>query len=347
MKNTLLFTLLVLALFFGALLGGATASEGTVSEGTVSEGTASVAADPLPPEEEEEPNLPASQAISEFHEYFSGGVEALSRRIDAFFGSTRIYEEASGTYLQMRGNVIYGRSGEIGFDGKVRARLDLPNLEERVHLVIESEEEETVSETRVAAGSTPAQAVDEKKLTTSLQYVVKSTRRWDVRLQPGIRVNMDPRPFLRLRFRLMQPLSETWLSRTTLTPGWFEDRGWEGRAFFDFERATGGGSLFRSSTQGVWLFDEPKDVQLTQSLLYAHPIGSRVQMAYQFGVTAEVDPKFQDTFYFLNVRYRKNIHQGWMFLELQPQVLFDREDDFKPDASFSLTLEILIGGRYL
>jgi hypothetical protein len=36
-----------------------------------------------------------------------------------------------------------------------------------------------------------------------------------------------------------------------------------------------------------------------------------------------------------------------MFLELQPQVLFDREDDFKPDASFSLALEILFGGRYL
>jgi hypothetical protein len=330
MKKTILLTLLVLALLFGALGGGARAAEGP----------AAVVEDPLPPEEEEEPNLPASEAITEFHNYFSGGVEAL-------FGDTRIYEESSGTYLQMRGNVIYGRGGEIGFDGKVRARLDLPNLEEQVHLVIESEEEETVSQTRVAVGSTPAQAVDEKKLTTSVQYVVQSTKRWDVRLQPGIRLNMDPRPFLRLRFRLMQPLSETWLSRTTLTPGWFESRGWEGRARFDLERATGGGSLFRSSTEGVWLFDEPKDVQLTQSFLYIHPIGSRVQMAYQLGVTAEVDPKFQDTFYFCNIRYRRNIHQGWMFLELQPQVLLDREDDFKPDASFSLALEILIGGRYL
>lgn len=337
MKTISLVTLMILILFFGALGAGARAEEGT----------AAVVADPLPTEEEEEPNLPASESITEFHNYFSGGVEALSRRIDAFFGDTRIYEESSGTYLQMRGNVIYERSGEIGFDGKVRARLDLPNLEEQVHLVIESEEEETASQTSVAAGSTPAQAVDEKKLTTSLQYVVQSTRRWDVRLQPGIRLNMDPRPFLRLRFRLMQPLSEIWLSRTTLTPGWFESRGWEGRARFDLERATGGGSLFRSSTEGVWLFDEPKDVQLTQSFLYAHPIGSRVQMAYQLGVTAEVDPKFQDTFYFCNIRYRRNIHQGWMFLELQPQVLFDREDDFKPDASFSLALEILFGGRYL
>jgi len=337
MKITSLVTLLALALLFGALGGGAGAAEET----------AVVVTDPLPPEEEGEPNLPASESITEFHHYFSGEVEALSRRIDAFFGDTRIYEESSGTYLQMRGNVIYERSGEIGFDGKVRARLDLPNLEEQVHLVIESEEEETASQTSVAAGSTPAQAVDEKKLTTSLQYVVQSTKRWDVRLQPGIRLNLNPRPFLRLRFRLMNPLSETWLSRTTLTPGWFESRGWEGRARFDLERATGGGSLFRSSTEGVWLFDEPKDVQLTQSFLYIHPIGSRVQMAYQLGVTAEVDPKFQDTFYFCNIRYRRNIHQGWMFLELQPQVLFDREDDFKPDASFSLALEILFGGRYL
>ncbi len=298
------------------------------------------------PPEEEEPAAADSDNITAFHGYVSEGVSALSDKIDSFFGDPRSYEELSGTYMLVRGLTVYEKGGKLGFDGKIQLRLDLPNLKEKAHLVIASDDEETIDETSIPVSNTPTGALGQKDVTTSVQYVVQSTKRWDVRLQPGIKLSLDPEPFVRMRFRYLNPITPKWLSRTTLTPGWYDNRGWETRLLFDFERGTGDNSLFRTSTEGIWLRDDPREVLTTQAFLFTHPLGDRVQMAYQTGVTFEFDPKAQPTQYFTNIRYRRDIHKGWVFLELKPQLVFPRDDDFEANPSFTFTLDFFFGDRY-
>ncbi len=284
--------------------------------------------------------------LSSAHYYLSENVEALADKIDSFFGSTRIYEESSGTYVQLRGTTIYGRGGEWEFDGRVRAKFDLPHLAEKINLVFESEGEDDNREDRILSGSTLPQAVDDKDLAASLQYVIQRREFWDIRLQPGLKVKWPLDPFVRVRFRWLNPLSQTWLSRVTVTPGWFNSRGWEARARLDLERATGGGSLFRSSSEGIWLLDDPRNLALVQAFFFSHPIGNRDQLAYEIGVTGQIEPRLEDTGYFASVRYRRDIHQRWIFLELKPQIVFDRDDDFRANPSIALSLEMVFGSRY-
>lgn len=303
---------------------------------------------PLEPEQGP-PVLPGDATLTGTHSYLSRNIEQLSDRIDAFFGTERAFDESSGTYVQLRGSLIYKKYGEVDFDGNVRAKLDLPNLKEKLSLVFESESEELLGTREQITTGTPSvtDTFDNKKAAASLQYIVREERYWDLRLQPGIKLHWPPETFLRLRARRVQPLSEKWLSRVTLTPGWFDPRGWEVRLRHDFDRAAGGGSLFRTTSEAVWLVKEDRNLGLIQSFGYSHPLGNRVQMAYQTGVTFETHPTFWDTGYFASIRYRRNIHRGWVFLELKPQVLFEREQDFKADASFALSLEMVFGASTL
>lgn len=298
---------------------------------------------------DEHPVLPGDVALTQAHGYVSRNVESLARKIDTFFGAERAFEESSGTYLRARGSLIYRKSGDLDFDGNVRAKLDLPNLKEKLSLVIESDADDNLTQKEQITTGTPklADTFDNRKAAASLQYVVREERFWDLRLQPGIKLHWPPETFLRLRLRRSQPLSEKWLSRITLTPGWYDPRGWEVRLRHDFDRDAGGGSLFRVASEATWLLKEDRNLGLLQSFAYAHPLGNRVQMAYETGVTFETDPTFWDTAYFSSIRYRRNIHRGWVFLELKPQVLFERDNDFKPDPSFALSLEIVFGARTL
>lgn len=336
--------LILLGLFWFLLLQPVAATAAAAITEESSTGTAA-AADQAPPEPEL--HFPGVGGLTVFHDYFSHRVENLSRRVDSFFGTNRAYEESSGTYLLLRGSVIYGRGGKVDFDGKVRAHLDLPNLSDRINLLIESVEPDQPNEDASTTGTSLPQTINDQSLAATLQYIVQHREFWDVRLQPGVKLHWLPDPYVRLRCRWLHPLSTTWLSRLTFTPGWYSTRSWEARLRYDLERGTGNEALFRSSSELVWLLDDPHNLIWTEVLFFSHPLSSRALMAYDLGISGELEPEFQDVHYFASVRYRRDIHRGWIFLEVKPQIDFDREDDFKPDPSIALTLEMLFGGRYL
>lgn len=335
MNRALLF-LLGLLLLLPAAAGAAT----TTQDPTQSPPAASTETEP-------ELHFPGVSGLTVFHDYFSHHVENLSRQIDSFFGTNRIYEESSGTYLLLRGSVLYGRGGRVEYDGKVRGHLDLPNLSDRVNLLLESEQPDQASDDQPTTGTTLSQTLNDQSLAATLQYIVQRQELWDVRLQPGVKIHWPPKPYVRLRCRWLHPLSATWLSRLTLIPGWYSDRSWEARARYDLERGTGNGALFRATSQLVWLLHDPHNLLWSEILFFAHPLNSRARMAYDLGVSGVLEPEFEDGQYFASIRYRRDVHHGWVFLELKPQIDFSRGDDFKPNPSVVLTLEMLFGGRYL
>jgi len=298
---------------------------------------------------QEMPVLPGDAQLTGAHDYLSRHVEVLARKIDAFFGTERAFEESSGTYVQARGSLIYQKKGDIDFDEQVRAKVDLPNLRRKFSLVIESQPEELAGQGgRITTGNrTLNESIDNKDFTASLQLVLREKATWDIRLQPGIKLHWPPETFLRLRSRRIWSISENWLSRVTFTPGWYDSRGWEVRLRNDFDREAVNSSLFRVASEAVWLVKEDRNVELIQTLAYSHPLGGRARMAYETGVSFETDPTFWDTSYFSSIRYRRNIHRGWAYIELKPQILFERENNFRSDPSFAVTLEIIFGARYL
>lgn len=280
------------------------------------------------------------------HRYFSKNIEGLSDAVDSIFGDDRIFEETSRTYVQLRGSVIFAKTGEVTFDSRIRARVRLDNLSDRFHILLSGEEDPADPGTIVSGGELDS-TINDLDPAASLQYVLLEKQRWDVRLQPGVKFRAPVDLFFKVRLRRQHPFKKRWLWRTTLAPVWYDSRGYEFPVSVDFERGTGGGGLFRSSSSGVWREEDSTNLYLQESLLFTHPLGSLNQLAYTAGVGFEREPHWRDTLYFATVRFRRNIYHGWVFFEVTPQVLFARSSDFKAEPSLAITLELLFGSAYL
>lgn len=293
-------------------------------------------------------NLPGIGILDASHGYFSKNIEGLSDSVDTFFGDDRIFEEASGTYVQVRSSMIYSKYGTFDFDTQLRAKIKLTNLKRlgnRVQLLISGDDDGPSGP--ITSGGELGNLAEDLDPSTSLQVLLLEKERWDIRIQPGVKFRTPIDPFVKLRVRRQQPLGEAWLTRTTVYPAWYKSRGFEFPGTLDFERGTGQGAFFRASTNVLWYEEENKNLFAGQSFFFSHPLTKRSQMAYNVGVSFEREPRWRDTGYFATIRYRANIHRGWIFFEVKPQILFQRESDFKPDPSLALTLELFYGSHYL
>ena len=293
--------------------------------------------------------VPGVGGVNATHSYLSTTVEKLSQRIDSFFGEERIYQETTGTYVQARGSLIYGRSGEFDFNGRFRAKIDFPQLTEKVNLVIEGDDSRSDRENfnRITTGDGLADELDDSDVSAALQFMLKEKERWNLSLRPGLKFSDPIESFIKLRSSRSQSLNEVWLSRGTVEVGFYSIRGWENEWKVEFERALGKVNFFRSTTTLLWREDHPGNQFIGQSFLVTHALDRRQLIAYEVGASAETRPHLRDSSYFMSVRYRRDIHRGWLFLELKPQLIFAREDSYKADPAIVLTLETLLGGRYV
>jgi len=332
------------SLIKGLLLAGLLVATGLMAENAVAAETASETADP----DVVEPHLEVV-GIGKFnvaHEYLSSRVETLSRRLDNFFGEDRSYEESNDTYLQVRGSVIFNED-ETFFDGEFRTKFSLPNLSKYLRFILESrKEDDDPTDPRITTGDTNLRDnFEDSEFIAGLELGFEEFRHWRLSFQPGLRLD-DFDPTFRFRARRQSGQHDGWQNRLTLTPTWFESRGWEASVVFDLERIVLEDALFRSSSQVFWEEQTEDNFTFGQLFQFVDPLNRNESLAYEIGMTARTQPELEDESYFGSVRYRRNVHQGWMFVELKPQLLFDRDNDFDADPSLALTLEILFGGPY-
>lgn len=283
------------------------------------------------------------------HYYLSTGVESLASSIDSFFGDRRVYDAATGTYVQLRGSTIYSREGQIDYDAKFRLKIDLPNLERKVKLSIESSDrlDDSDAFNRITSGTSLDETLGESDVSTTLQFFIKEKKRWNLSLRPGVKFSDPLETFIKLRFRRVQPFAEKWLSRGTIEVGYYSRRGWENEWDLDLERDIGKKTFFRSSSTILWREDYPGNQFLRQAFTITHVYNPRRSIAYEIGTAAETRPNLRDTTYYGNIRLRRDIHRGWLFFEIKPQLLFARGNHFKAEPSLALSLEMLFGGSYL
>ena len=83
---------------------------------------------------------------------------------------------------------------------------------------------------------------------------------------------------------------------------------------------------------------------MSQSLNLIHQLSAKRNIIYKVAVFADSEPTIFATSYLINLRYRQNVHKDYMFVELQPQILYEKETDFESQYSLFLRLELLYRG---
>ena len=289
--------------------------------------------------EDPEPEIPFFSFLDKPQEVISSGVETMARNMDEFFSDDKVFYESSGTYLRLRADAIWNEGGDIGYKGDIRLKLRLPHTKRKLKFVFQSDLNERPDEVTAQTDNTPIEAVEEKDYFAGLQTTVGDKDGWQFKPSLGIRLSSTIDPFVRFRFRRNYEFTK-WSIRWHETPYWFDSFGWGFDSYLEFNRKITDKDLFRAATFARWT-NEINQFEMSQTFSMYHTLSKRRAISYYAGVYGISEPTVFATHYALGLTYRQNIHKGYLFLELIPQIRYEKTNDFHADHSLTLRLEMI------
>ena len=293
-----------------------------------------------------EPILPKQGVLSlldKSNEKISSGLTSFSNRVDNYFSNEKDYYAATGSFIRITADMVWNEEdNDVGFQGDVRLKLNLPRTKKKLKFILETDSEQDRSDVDQVLKDTPLDAADNESYYAGLQFVSGEKTQWRFRRTLGVKVRAPPDYFVRLRANKKYQF-DAWRLRLDEGLFWFDSTGVGVDSSIEFDRALADELLFRSRSYARW-DDEDKNTNISQVFSIFKSLGQRELLAYQAGVYAETKPSTQITDYLVAVRYRRNIHEDYLFVEFVPQVLFSLERDFHPEHSILFRFEWLFTG---
>lgn len=302
-----------------------------------------------PPAEDTMPDndsdLPAwaNEQIDPFHQNVSRWVDTSSRRIDGFFGTTDALTVESDSYLRLSQAWRWREGESLDQDLGVRFRLDLPTTEERLRLIIESEPEET----RGTLAEQDDQLADERisgveSLRIGLNRLSRRdrTESWNTQVGAGIRVRLPLDPFARVISQRLWTLNDgPWQLESDNRLSWFNKDGYSARTRWDLGRPLDEQRHLRFITNVQWR-EEVDKLEFSEAAELNRRLNRRSALRYTAAVLGESGsrPRIEDSY--LEVRYRRDVHRGILFLDVAPALHFPREVDYDARWEVNLRLEM-------
>jgi len=307
--------------------------------------TAAPPAGDTTPDAMNDSDLPAwaNEQIDPFHESVSRWVDTSSRRIDGFFGTTDALTVESDSYLRLSQAWRWREGESLDQDLGVRFRLDLPTTEERLRLIIESEPEET----RGTLAEQDDQLADERisgveSLRIGLNRLSRrdKTERWNTQVGAGIRVRLPLDPYARVISQRLWTLNDgPWQLESDNRLSWFNKDGYSARTRWDLGRPLDEQRHLRFITNVQWR-EEVDKLEFSEAAELNRRLNRRSALRYTAAVLGESGsrPRIEDSY--LEVRYRRDVHRGILFLDVAPALHFPREVDYDSRWEVNLRLEM-------
>jgi hypothetical protein len=257
---------------------------------------------------------------------------------DDFFASDRIFEEVGGTYVRWRNDFTYQQEDEYSFKTNLNFSIELPRISSKLKLIFEGDEDQALQDVL------PGGQAESTNNTLGLRVDVKDTTR------SSFNISFSAKPRVRLRYRYTYPARDDFVIR--FTQELQNEKGINGaRTRLDLEKAFLPLKLLRSTTEFFAAEDFP-GVDWAQAFSLFKRITRKSSVSYEASVVGITRPENLVTNYRLGIRYRRNIHRDWLFLEFSPDITWpinlseDRETIIKERRSvylFLVRLEVHFG----
>jgi hypothetical protein len=267
------------------------------------------------------------------YEYVTYRADNLAVWLDSFFGEVGSDLEAADSRLRLR--LEYKWDEDDGDDTKVRLRgkVDLPRLDDRLSIVFSSEDDEDREDV------VPGSAGEDN--TAALQYRLAETARSQLNFTVGVSSGLDYRTGL--RYRYTYPISDLWRARFTERLYYKQDDGAGSVTRVDLDFSPSRDRLIRWSSD-VEYGEETNGAEWGSSLAYRMRLSEKEGLVYFGAVSGETDPDYLTKDYALGIKYRRNFLRRWMFFEIEPSHVWRKktaDDNREPVWVITLRLEFL------
>jgi len=277
------------------------------------------------------------------HEKISSGLADFANRVDSYFSNEKNYYEATGSFVRLTADTVWDEeSNEIGFTGDVRLKLNFPQTKKKLKFILESDSDQNRSDVDPVLKDSPLDAADDESYFAGLQSLSGENDQWIFRRTLGVKVRAPLDYFVRIRANKKYKF-DVWRLRLDEGLFWFDSSGAGVDSSIEFDYDLANELLFRSRSYARWINND-KNVDLSQVFSIFQALGKRDLLAYQVGVYGETKPSIIATEYLVAVRYRRNVHDDYLFLEIVPQLLFSKERAFHPEHSIIFRFEWLFTG---
>lgn len=264
------------------------------------------------------------------HSYLTTILCQPSVWFDDFFGEHRAGEDWPGSLVRWLGSVRYDERDDEVYRSEFSADFRLPKMSKKLKLVV-------TSESRDEAGNLPDEDpydvespaisdVDEKRQTTAgLRYYLADTRKARLSAGSGLKFGDPVQPYFRLRLRYTQPLNRSTLFRVIPTAIWFSEDGIRRSLRAELDHRLNENLLARLFQSFVRDELEPGVFWGSALTLYDR-LSAVTVVALETGATGRTHPENHVERYHTSVRLRSNFLRDWLYLEVEPEYYWPRDE---------------------
>ena len=280
--------------------------------------------------------------------YLSGKIISFASDIDQFFGNDRNYQESNKSVVQLGLSRAsgYGGNGKLALEA--RANLNLPSTEKRFHLLLESNPDQNITgEPPQSQQTTPlTNQVDKPQsfgLALRYEKIKEELKVMHLSADAGLKFQgININPFVRARGSYSVPM-DLWRLKAQQSVYWFNTIGVGETTQIDLEHLISEPVLFRATSNATWLKDK-QNFDLRQDLTIFHTVSERTALMYQASVVGVSNPQVEVTEYIVSMLYRYRLHRKWIFFDLNPQLVFPKENEFNSSFALNIRLEMMFDG---
>jgi hypothetical protein len=265
----------------------------------------------------------------------SRNVSGIGRSLDDWLSGGAVGERSNESYLRLKVNQQVSANGAYFSTARISGRVDLPRATERWKLIFESEQSHLDSLQNQRLSN-----IRPSEFSGGFSYELPE-RNDGLRFthDVGVKGRIPLDPFYRFRTRYGYELNELWFLGVNNRIWYYHSDGWGQDTRVSFSRDIRDDMFLRFDTEVDYrhrynLFEFAQTVSLHRSL------GERETLSYEGGVIGGSQPSPRMESYYVQTVYRKAIHEDWLVLELVPQLVMERKENWDPDPRFQLNLEI-------
>lgn len=280
---------------------------------------------------EEQSKVPWLDAL---HDDISQSVNASAIWLDDFFG----HEEYPSSEMARGGARIQlglePRSRDLmEFESRVRIRVKLPKLKNRVDLVFSDYDEELEKAPVKAAQNDVLQS--QNRFNLALRWTNKQNK--DAFWSNRIGIGRKAQPFARSQYTSRGTFTESQRYRWQASVYYYQNEGFGSHLGLQLEQDLSQSSVLRLDND--FFFRDESDDWLWQHNLYnMTQLSEKSALITGMYVDGLNKPNWQVNEYLVSIRWRRNALREWLFFELEPFVLWRRDEDF--DASYGLAMRV-------
>lgn len=272
-----------------------------------------------------------------------------ARFFDGFFGNARYDQDSDATFGRLGVVQVWDDRG--GFDTKLRlrARVALPAMKNRVGLIFgQGEVEENGEEARPATtGALPTsfREVRDEAWLLGLGYSRQNGLRRGFDVDLGVRLGTPVDPFAKGSYRYNLPFGGATALRLRETLFWRDSLGVGTSTEVALDHLLTPRLLARWSNVGT-VAEETAGLEWTSSAVLYQSLGTRRALSYISFVSGKTRAEVPLQNYGFGLRYRRSFWREWLFLELFGGVDWPREfreEDRNINPGLGLGVEMYFG----